>query len=84
MSSLDERVIAIIAEQLRVPVEDVKPTSHLVDDLKADSLDIVDLSIALEEEFSSDGTELEISEEDAAGMQTVQDIVGYLTARGVQ
>ena len=83
MSSLDERVIAIIAEQLRVPVEDVKPTSHLVDDLKADSLDIVDLSIALEEEFSSDGTELEISEEDAAGMQTVQDIVGYLTARGV-
>ena len=83
MSSLQERVIAIIAEQLRVPAEDVKPTSHLMDDLKADSLDIVDLSIALEEEFSSGGTDLEISEEDAAGMQTVRDIVGYLTARGV-
>ena len=83
MASLEERLSAIIAEQLRVPLEDVKPEAHLVDDLNADSLDIVDLTIALEEDFSTDENSLEISEEDAAEITTVQQLLDYLNAHGV-
>ena len=83
MASLEERLSAIIAEQLRVPLEDVKPEAHLVDDLNADSLDIVDLTIALEEALSTDENSLEISEEDAAEITTVQQLLDYLNAHGV-
>ncbi|HJN92690.1 MAG TPA: acyl carrier protein [Dehalococcoidia bacterium] len=83
MSSLPERTFAIIAEQLRVPVDQVTPQAHLTDDLNADSLDLVDLTIAIEEEFSTDDNELEISEDDAAELHTVQDVIDFLAARGV-
>lgn len=83
MSSVQERTFAIIAEQLRVPVSDVKADAHLIDDLNADSLDLVDLTIAIEEEFSDDDHELEISEDDAAELQTVQDVIDFLAARGI-
>lgn len=83
MSSVQERTFAIIAEQLRVPVGEVKAEAHLIDDLNADSLDLVDLTIAIEEEFSDDDHELEISEDDAAELQTVQDVIDFLAARGI-
>lgn len=83
MSSIEERAIAIIAEQLRVPADKVAPKSHLMDDLNADSLDVVDLTIAIEEEFTTDDLELEISEDDAAEMHTVQDIINLLKQKGV-
>ena len=83
MSDVAERVIAIVAEQLRLPKDRIAIESHLVDDLQADSLDVVDLTIAIEEEFSNDALELEIVEEDAEGLQTVQDIIDYLAAKGV-
>ena len=83
MSTLEERAIAIIAEQLRVDVKQVTPASHLIDDLRADSLDVVDLAIALEEEFGSADQPLEITDEVAAELRTVQDIVDFLRAQGV-
>lgn len=84
MSSLQEQACAIIADLLRVPLERVTPTAHLMDDLKADSLDLVDLTIAIEEKFGTDERPLEISEDDAAGLQTVQDVLDYLAAQGVR
>lgn len=84
VSSLSERVFAVIAEQLRVPPEQVTTIAHLIDDLNADSLDLVDLTIAIEEEFSTEENELEITEDDAAELQTVQDVLDFLTSRGVE
>ena len=84
MSSVQERACAIIADLLRVPLERVTPAAHLTDDLKADSLDLVDLTIAMEEKFGTDEKPLEISEDDAAGLQTVQDVLDYLAAQGVR
>jgi len=74
----------MIAEQLRVPVEQVTAESHLTDDLNADSLDLVDLTIAVEEEFSTDDNEVEISEDDAAALHTVQDVINFLRSHGVE
>lgn len=82
MSTTEERVRAIVAEQLRVPLDEVRAESHLLDDLNADSLDVVDLTIAIEEEFSTDDAPLEISEDDAAEMRTVQDILSFLQGHG--
>ena len=81
--STEERVRSIVAEQLRVSVDGVTPEAHLIDDLHADSLDVVDLTIAIEEEFSSDEVPLEISEEAAAEMRTVRDIMDFLKEQGV-
>ncbi|MDD4334675.1 MAG: acyl carrier protein [Desulfotomaculaceae bacterium] len=68
-----DQVKAIIIEQLGVEEEDVKVESSFVDDLGADSLDIVELVMALEEEF-----ELEISDEDAEKIRTVGEAVKYI------
>jgi len=76
MSSIDERVVGIVAEQLNVKKEDIKLDSSFVDDLGADSLDTVELVMALEEEF-----EAEIPDEDAEKIVTVQDAINYIQAR---
>ncbi len=83
MSSTSDRLVAIVAEQLRIPSERVTLASSLIDDLGADSLDVVDLSIAIEEEFASDERPIEITEEVAAEMRTVEDILTYLEDQGV-
>lgn len=83
MSNLQERLCQLVADQLRQPVEKVTPEAILIDDLDADSLDVVDLTIAVEEEFSTDEIELEIPEEDAAEIRTVQDLLDYLAERGI-
>ena len=75
MASIDERVKQIIVEQLGVDEGEVTPTAHFIDDLGADSLDIVELVMALEEEY-----EMEISDEDAEKIKTVQDIITYIEA----
>jgi acyl carrier protein len=72
--TVERRVIEIIVEQLGVSEEDVTMEAHFIDDLGADSLDLVELIMAMEEEFS-----LEISDEDAEKIQTVQDVVNYIT-----
>jgi acyl carrier protein len=71
---VEKRVIEIIIEQLGVSEEEVTMEASFIDDLGADSLDLVELIMAMEEEFS-----LEISDEDAEKIQTVQDVVNYIT-----
>ena len=83
MSSVQDRVRQLIADQLRQPLEKVTNEAHLVDDLDADSLDIVDLTIAIEETFSTDDNMIEIPEEDAAEIRTVQALLDYLSAHGI-
>ncbi len=72
--SVEKRVIEIIVEQLKVSPEEVTLEASFIDDLGADSLDLVELIMAMEEEFN-----LEISDEDAEKIQTVQDAVNYIT-----
>lgn len=74
MSSIEERVVKMVAEQLGVKEEDVKPNSSFVDDLGADSLDTVELIMALEEEFDT-----EIPDEDAEKITTVQQAIDYIS-----
>ena len=73
MASVEEKVKNIIVEQLGVDAEEVKPEASFVDDLGADSLDVVELVMALEEEFG-----LEISDEDAEKLASVQQAVSYI------
>jgi acyl carrier protein len=71
--TVERRVIEIIVEQLGVSEEEVTLEASFIDDLGADSLDLVELIMALEEEFG-----LEISDEDAEKIQTVQDVISYI------
>ncbi|RMD82869.1 MAG: acyl carrier protein [Candidatus Dadabacteria bacterium] len=73
MSSVTDRVIEIVCEQLTLDRSQVTPESSFLEDLGADSLDIVQLIMALEEEYG-----LEISDEDAEKIRTIQDIVAYI------
>ena len=82
-NSLQVRICQLVADQLRQPLEKVTADAHLIDDLEADSLDIVDLTIAVEEEFSTDEIPLEIPEEDAADIRTVQHLLDYLSNAGI-
>ena len=74
MASIAERVKHIAAEQLGVEEDQVTPEASFMADLGADSLDTVELVMALEEEF-----DIEISDEDAEKIQTVQDAIDYIT-----
>ncbi len=75
MSTIEERVKKIVIEQLGVKEEEVSNASSFVEDLGADSLDTVELVMALEEEF-----ECEIPDEEAEKIQTVQNALDYITA----
>ncbi|CAN5705182.1 acyl carrier protein [soil metagenome] len=76
-ASTYERLKKIVVEQLGVDEEQVTPEASFVDDLNADSLDLVELIMSLEEEFGA-----EISDEDAERIRTVQDAVEYVEERG--
>ena len=78
MATVFERVRKITAEQLGVEEDDVKPNTSFVEDLNADSLDLVELIMSLEEEFGQGGQGFEISDEDAEKIVTVQDAVNYI------
>jgi acyl carrier protein len=73
----------IIAEQLGVDESEITPQTSFVDDLNADSLDLVELIMSLEEEFSKEGKSIEISDEDAEKIVTVQDAVNYVAEHGI-
>lgn len=75
MSDIEERVKKIVVEQLGVDPEEVKNTSSFIDDLGADSLDTVELVMALEEEFGA-----EIPDEEAEKITTVQAAIDYIKA----
>ena len=70
-------------DKLAVDDGDVKEESSFVDDLNADSLDLVELIMAFEEEFSTDDQPVEISDDDAGNISTVKDAVDYLKQHGV-
>ena len=74
--SVDETVKEIIAEQLGVSQDEVKPESSFVEDLGADSLDLTELIMAMEEKFG-----MEIDDDDAQKLLKVKDVVAYITAR---
>jgi acyl carrier protein len=73
---LDERITEIIVTQLGATAAEIVPEASFIDDLGADSLDIVELVMAMEEAF-----DIEIPDDDAEKLQTIGDAVGYLKAR---
>lgn len=77
MSAVPAKVKEVIAEQLGIDPDRVKPEASFIDDLGADSLDIVELVMAMEEEFN-----IEIPDEDAESLRTVQDVANYLQGKG--
>ncbi|MCB0341474.1 MAG: acyl carrier protein [Pseudobdellovibrionaceae bacterium] len=77
MSGVDAQVKKIIEEQLGVEGDRVKPEASFIDDLGADSLDIVELVMAMEEAF-----DMEIPDEEAEKLKTVQDVTSYIESKG--
>ena len=75
MSNIEERVIKIVGEQLGVKEDEIRTDASFVEDLGADSLDTVELVMALEEEF-----DLEIADEDAEKISTVNEAVEYINS----
>ena len=74
--SVEDKMKKIIAEKLSVDMEEIVPEASFVDDLGADSLDLVELIMSMEEEFDTD-----ISDEDAEKIATVQDAIDYINAQ---
>jgi len=75
MGAIDEKVIDIIVDKLGVDRSEVTPEAVFIDDLGADSLDLVELIMAMEEEFG-----MEIADEDAEKLRTVQDVISFISA----
>ncbi len=83
MATILERVQEVVAEKLSVDESEVVVEASFTEDLNADSLDLVELIMAFEEEFSTGDVTLEISDEDAENIQTVQQAVEFLTSKGI-
>jgi acyl carrier protein len=83
VATIFDRVKKIIVEQLGVDEEEVVASASFVDDLGADSLDLVEMIMAFEEEFSTPTQKVEIPDEDAEKIATVQDAVDYIKDLGV-
>ncbi len=84
MTTIFERVKEIIVEQLGVDEKEVVPSANFVDDLGADSLDLVELIMSIEEKFSNSSQKIDIPDEDAEKILTVQDAVDYIRDLGIQ
>ena len=84
MPKVFERIKKIVIDQLGVEEAEVVPSASFVDDLGADSLDLVELIMALEEEFSKPDKKMEIPDEDAEKIATVQDAIDYLKDHGIK
>jgi acyl carrier protein len=84
MPTVFERIKKIVVEQLGVEESEVVPSASFVDDLGADSLDLVELIMSLEEEFGSPDQKVEIPDEDAEKIVTVQDAIDYLRDHGIK
>ena len=84
MPTVYDRVKAIVVDKLDVDESDVSEVASFAEDLNADSLDLVELIMALEEEFSTDDRPVEISDEDAGEIHTLNDAVVYLKNLGIE
>ena len=84
MPTVLDRVQAVVADKLGVDESEVTPEASFTEDLNADSLDLVELIMAFEEEFGSDDDPLEISDEDAEKITNVQQAIDFLVENGIQ
>ena len=84
MATVYERVKGIVADKLDIDQEAVVPTASFVDDLNCDSLDLAELIMAFEEEFSTEENKIEISDEEAGELTTLQNAIDYLKNHGVK
>jgi len=84
VASIFERIKPIVIEQLGVEESEVVPTASFVENLGADSLDLVELVMSLEETFSTPSRKVEIPDEDAEKIITIQDAIDYLKDLGVE
>ncbi len=84
MATVFERVKKIVVEQLGAEEKEVVPSANFADDLGADSLDLVEFMMPLEEEFSNPSQKVEIPDEDAEKIVTVQDAIDYIKDLGIE
>ncbi len=84
MATVFERVKQLIVDRLGVEEDKVVPAASFAENLDADSLDLVELIMAIEEEFSSPDNSITISDEDAEKITTVQEAVDYIHALGIK
>jgi acyl carrier protein len=84
VATVFEKIKAMAVEQLGVDEKDVVPTASFVEDLGADSLDLVELIMSLEEAFSTPERKVEIPDEAAEKIVTIQDAIDYLKEQGVE
>ena len=84
MATVFDKIKAIVVEQLGVEAKDVVPTASFVEDLGADSLDLVELIMSLEETFTTPDRKIEIPDEAAEKIVTIQDAIDYLKDQGVE
>ena len=84
MATVFDRVKSIVVEQLGVDDNEVVASANFIDDLGADSLDLVELIMSLEEEFSDSSKKVEIPDDDAEKITTVQEAVDYIKDLGIQ
>ena len=82
MPTVYDRIKDIVVDKLGVDEGDINEGASFVEDLGADSLDLVELIMAFEEEFSTDGQAVEISDDDAGNINTIKDAVDYLKGKG--
>ena len=82
MATVSERIKKIVANQLGLSESDIMPNSRFIEDLNADSLDMVELTMAMEEEFSTPDHAVSIPDEDADSIKTVQDAIDYIRNLG--
>ena len=84
MATVLERLKKIVVEQLGVEEDQVVPKASFVDDLNADSLDLVELIMAMEEEFSDGSKQIRIPDKDAENIKTIQDAIDYIKDLGIE
>ncbi len=84
MATVFDKIKAIVVEQLGVDEKDVVPTASFVEDLGADSLDLVELIMSLEEAFSTPDRKLEIPDEAAEKIVTIQDAIDFIKEQGLE
>lgn len=83
MATIFERLKRVVMERLGVDEDQVAPTASFIQDLNADSIELVELVMAIEDEFSSPSRKIEIPDEALEKLATIQDVVSYLRGLGV-
>ena len=84
MPTIFERLREVVVDQLGVEEDQVVATASFVEDLNADSLDLVELIMSIEEKFTDASKKIEIPDEDAEGIKCVQDAIDYLKDQGIE